>query len=92
MIDGPAVLIGTVAGGAWLLYVLLAARALIRANRWPFFIPPACAETWQHGNDRGALWAGLFIVMLLIAAFTLAPLSLGAIFLLLTQAVLDALT
>ncbi len=92
MIDGPAVLIGTVAGGVWLLDVLLAARTIIRENRWPFFIPTACAEARLHGSDRGALWAGAFIVMLFIAAFTLVPLSLGAIFLLLTQAVLNALT
>ncbi len=92
MIDGPAVLIGTVAGGVWLLYVLLAARTIIRENRWPFFIPTACAEARLHGSDRGAVWAGAFIVMLFIAAFTLVPLSLGAIFLLLTQAVLNALT
>ncbi len=92
MIDGPAVLIGTVAGGVWLLYVLLAARTIIRENRWPFFIPTACAEAGLHGSDRGAVWAGAFIVMLFIAAFTLVPLSLGAIFLLLTQAVLNALT
>lgn len=92
MIDGPAVLIGTVAGGVWLVYVLLSARLIIRENRWPFFIPLAWAEAWQNGNERRALWAGALIVMLFVAVFTLIPLSLGAVFLLLTQAVIDVLT
>ncbi len=91
MIDGPAVLIGVVAGGGWLVYLLLAARTIVRENRWPFFIPRACAEAWQHSNDRGALWAGACIVLLLIAAFTLVPLALGTLCLLLAQAVLDAM-
>lgn len=92
MIDWPAVLIGTVAGGCWLLYLLLAARTTIRENRWPFFIPTAAAEAWQHAPDGRGIRAGVFIVLLFIAAFTLVPLALGAVGLLLAQAVLDTMT
>lgn len=91
MIDWHAVLTGTLAGGAWLLYVLLAARATIREHRWPFFIPTAWAEAWQHAPGRRGIWAGVFIMLAFIAALTLVPLALGAAVLLLAQAVLDVM-
>lgn len=92
MIDWPAVLIGTLAAGVWLLYVLLAARGIVRQHRWPFFVPKACAEAWQHAPDRRAIWAGAVIVLLLMAAFSVVPLALGTVLLLAAQAVLDAMT
>lgn len=90
MIDWTAVLTGTLAAAVWLLYVLVAARRIIREHRWPFFIPAACVEAWQQAPGHGAIWAGTSIVLLLIAAFTVVPLALGTVCLLLAQAVLEA--
>lgn len=92
MIDGPSVLVGTVAGGLWLLYLLVAAGRILRDNQWPFFIPRALTVAWQQADNRGARWAGALILLIIVAAFTLVPLSLGAAFLLLAQAFINAMT
>jgi hypothetical protein len=89
MIDGWAVFVGASVAGGWLAAVLVAAGQTIRTGCWPFFVPRACALTWETARGARSGWAGAAIILIFTVLTSAGTLAVGGVALLAAQMALD---